>query len=297
MSPADAVRSQLLRLTRAVPFRPFVLGMADGGSVRIDRPESLAYDPDPGGADEFRVFRGTLRLSGRFADVTAVYPAASTSGPVRWGTAIALPVAGLLLGSSVGVATNAVNAAVSTPYYTAVLGLYGDDDASRRGGHPPARHRRGRHPRPAVRRHVRRRRGRVDPAPGSGPDGVAHAAAGRRRCRRLLGRRRGRRAHLGRPRPGGVRGRLPAVAGVGQRRPLPIRMGGRVDLGRVRRGGRRRRRRLRPPAPAVAGGRPPDDRWRRRVSDHGDVTMADGNGWRDSEWVDGSTAGVRPGTT
>lgn len=74
MPRTDAVRSEVLRLIRAVPFRRFVLILESGDRALIEHPENIAFDPeakDPGG-DEFYVITGRLRLFSTFGAVSSV---------------------------------------------------------------------------------------------------------------------------------------------------------------------------------------------------------------------------------
>jgi hypothetical protein len=70
----DAIRSEVHRLIRAVPFRRFALILESGDRVVIEHPENIAFDPegkDPG-ADEFYVITGRIRLFSTFGAVSSV---------------------------------------------------------------------------------------------------------------------------------------------------------------------------------------------------------------------------------
>jgi hypothetical protein len=74
VSRADEVRSQLLRLVRAVPFREFALIFDDGDRVFIKHPENIAFEPigtEPG-SDEFCVLTGRSRLFSAFGAVAGI---------------------------------------------------------------------------------------------------------------------------------------------------------------------------------------------------------------------------------
>ncbi len=45
MPDTEAIRSEIQRLVRAVPFRPFALHLADGGRVVIKHPEQVGFEP------------------------------------------------------------------------------------------------------------------------------------------------------------------------------------------------------------------------------------------------------------
>jgi len=71
---ADAVRSEVSRLIRAVPFRKFVLVLESGDRALIEHPENIAFDPEarePGG-DEFYVITGRIRLFSTFGAVSSI---------------------------------------------------------------------------------------------------------------------------------------------------------------------------------------------------------------------------------
>ena len=74
MPRTDAVRSEILRLIRAAPFRKFVLVLESGDRALIEHPENIAFDPeakDPGG-DEFYVITGRIRLFSTFGAVSSI---------------------------------------------------------------------------------------------------------------------------------------------------------------------------------------------------------------------------------
>lgn len=67
----DAVRDEVTRLVRMVPFRPFVLSMENGDRVTVGHPENIAFDPEGKSAD-FYVISAGIRLFGTFAAVSNV---------------------------------------------------------------------------------------------------------------------------------------------------------------------------------------------------------------------------------
>lgn len=76
MPRVEAIRSEVQRLLRAVPFRSFALSLEDGDRVIIEHPENIAFDPPSpggsGGSDDFYVISNKLRLFRTFNAVTSV---------------------------------------------------------------------------------------------------------------------------------------------------------------------------------------------------------------------------------
>lgn len=72
MPRTDSIRSEVRRLIHAAPFRKFVLMLESGDRALIEHPENIAFDPEPGGADEFYVISGKLRLFGTFDAVSSI---------------------------------------------------------------------------------------------------------------------------------------------------------------------------------------------------------------------------------
>jgi hypothetical protein len=68
---ADAIRTEVTRMLRQVPFRPFVLSMENGDRVTFGRPENIAFDPE-GDSSDFYVISGHIRLFGTFDAVSSV---------------------------------------------------------------------------------------------------------------------------------------------------------------------------------------------------------------------------------
>ena len=72
MPKMDAIRTEAKRLIRAMPFRRFVLSLENGDRAVIEHPENIAFDPQPGGSDEFYMISGRLRLFSTFDAVSSV---------------------------------------------------------------------------------------------------------------------------------------------------------------------------------------------------------------------------------
>jgi hypothetical protein len=72
----EVVRTEILRLMRQAPFRPFVLNMENGDRIPIEHPENIAFDPGTNGtgkgSSDFYVISGNLRFFGTFEAVTSV---------------------------------------------------------------------------------------------------------------------------------------------------------------------------------------------------------------------------------
>jgi hypothetical protein len=67
----ELFRSELQRLLRQVPFRPFVLTLVGGERAVIEHPENIAFDPRPGASSDFYVLTGSLRLFRTFEAVSS----------------------------------------------------------------------------------------------------------------------------------------------------------------------------------------------------------------------------------
>ena len=74
MPRVDAIRAEIHRLIRAVPFRKFVLVLESGDRGLIEHPENIAFDPEARepGADEFYVITGRIRLFSTFGAVSRI---------------------------------------------------------------------------------------------------------------------------------------------------------------------------------------------------------------------------------
>ena len=71
----EVVRSEVQRLLRQVPFRPFALNLENGDRIIIEHPENIAFDPaanGSAGSTEFYVVSAKLRVFGTFEAVTSV---------------------------------------------------------------------------------------------------------------------------------------------------------------------------------------------------------------------------------
>ncbi|HUY32249.1 MAG TPA: hypothetical protein VMV69_05675 [Pirellulales bacterium] len=70
------VRTEIQRLIRQAPFRPFVLNLENGDRVTIEHPENIAFDPGIDGPDigssDFYVISRSLRFYSTFEAVTHV---------------------------------------------------------------------------------------------------------------------------------------------------------------------------------------------------------------------------------
>jgi hypothetical protein len=68
----ELIRSELQRLLRQVPFRPFVITFVGGERAVIEHPENVAFDPRPGSSSDFYVLSGSLRLFSTFGAVSSL---------------------------------------------------------------------------------------------------------------------------------------------------------------------------------------------------------------------------------
>lgn len=71
----DVVRTEVQRLIRGVPFRPFVLNLENGDRIVVEHPENIAFDPGKNGSPgsrDFYVISQDLRVFGSFEAVTSV---------------------------------------------------------------------------------------------------------------------------------------------------------------------------------------------------------------------------------
>ncbi len=68
----ELVRSELQRLLRQVPFRPFVIALVGGERALIEHPENVAFDPRPGASSDFYVLTGSLRQFSTFKAVSSL---------------------------------------------------------------------------------------------------------------------------------------------------------------------------------------------------------------------------------
>ncbi len=71
----DTIRSEVQRLLRQTPLRPFALNLENGDRIVIEHPENIAFDPQlngSAGSSEFYVISDRLRVFGTFEAVTSV---------------------------------------------------------------------------------------------------------------------------------------------------------------------------------------------------------------------------------
>lgn len=68
----ELVRSEIQRLLRQSPFRPFAITFVGGEQAIIEHPENVAFDPRPGSSSDFYVLTGSLRLFSMFEAVSTV---------------------------------------------------------------------------------------------------------------------------------------------------------------------------------------------------------------------------------
>ncbi|MBX9580956.1 MAG: hypothetical protein K2X87_11665 [Gemmataceae bacterium] len=68
----ELVRTELQRLLRQSPFRPFAINFNGGERAIIEHPENVAFDPRPGSSSDFYVLTGSLRLFSTFDDVSSM---------------------------------------------------------------------------------------------------------------------------------------------------------------------------------------------------------------------------------
>ncbi len=71
----EVIRTEVQRLLREVPFRPFTLTLESGERVPIEHPENIAFDPatnGSGGSTDFYVVAGRLRLFSTFGAVASI---------------------------------------------------------------------------------------------------------------------------------------------------------------------------------------------------------------------------------
>jgi hypothetical protein len=71
----EAILTEVRRLLRQAPFRPFALNMENGDRIVIEHPENIAFDPGANGSSgsaDFYVISRSLRIFGTFEAVTSV---------------------------------------------------------------------------------------------------------------------------------------------------------------------------------------------------------------------------------
>jgi hypothetical protein len=62
----ELARTELRRLLRQLPFRPFPITLVGGKHAVIEHPENVAFDPRPGASSDFYVLSGSVRLFSTF---------------------------------------------------------------------------------------------------------------------------------------------------------------------------------------------------------------------------------------
>ncbi len=67
----ELFRTEIQRLLRQVPFRPFILTFVGGERAVIEHPENIAFDPRPGASSDFYILTGSLRLYSTFEAVSS----------------------------------------------------------------------------------------------------------------------------------------------------------------------------------------------------------------------------------
>jgi hypothetical protein len=76
MPRVESLRSEILKLMRAKPFRPFALLLENGERVMIGHPENIAFEPGSpegvGGSEEFYVISGGIRMFSTFGAITSI---------------------------------------------------------------------------------------------------------------------------------------------------------------------------------------------------------------------------------
>jgi hypothetical protein len=68
----ELIRSEIQRLLRQSPFRPFAITFVGGEQAIIEHPENVAFDPRPGSSSDFYVLTGSLRMFSTFDAVSSV---------------------------------------------------------------------------------------------------------------------------------------------------------------------------------------------------------------------------------
>jgi hypothetical protein len=68
----ELIRSEIQRLLRQSPFRPFAITFVGGEQAIIEHPENVAFDPRPGSSSDFYVLTGSLRMFNTFDAVSSV---------------------------------------------------------------------------------------------------------------------------------------------------------------------------------------------------------------------------------
>jgi hypothetical protein len=76
MPRVQSIRTEVQRLLRESPFRPFSLRLENGDRVIIEHPENIAFDPKAKGntprANEFYAFSRDKRVFSTFSAVASI---------------------------------------------------------------------------------------------------------------------------------------------------------------------------------------------------------------------------------
>jgi hypothetical protein len=75
MPRIDVIRTEVQRLLKSAPFRPFALTLENGDRIIIEYPENIAFDHSRNGSpgsEEFYVISSQLRLFSTFDAVASV---------------------------------------------------------------------------------------------------------------------------------------------------------------------------------------------------------------------------------
>lgn len=72
----EVIQSEVVRLVRAVPFRPFVFNMENGDRIVVEHPENIAFNPptngSPGSSKFYVLTSNIATFVGSFAAVTSI---------------------------------------------------------------------------------------------------------------------------------------------------------------------------------------------------------------------------------
>jgi hypothetical protein len=68
----EVVRTEVERLLRQGPWRPFVMTLENGDRLTIEHPENIAFQPGPQGSRDFYAISGALRIYSNFDAVTSI---------------------------------------------------------------------------------------------------------------------------------------------------------------------------------------------------------------------------------
>jgi hypothetical protein len=80
MNP-ELLRTELKRILRQAPFRPFILTFKGGERALVEHPENIAFDPRPGQTSDFYLLTGSLRMFSSFESVSSITMLSDVAGP------------------------------------------------------------------------------------------------------------------------------------------------------------------------------------------------------------------------